>query len=191
MKLTKKEENKGMEKVIFHLDMDAFFASVEQLLHPEYRGKPLIVGGGRDEKGRVVVRRGVVSTASYEARKFGVGSAMPLGQAIALCPQAIVVPVDMKRYVEYSHKVFEVIEEFSPLYEGRSLDEAFIEMTGSSRLFGTPEKAAEKLQKRVYEKTGLTCSIGVATTKVVAKVASDYKKPSGITVFRQVKRLNF
>jgi DNA polymerase IV len=162
-------------RVIAHADMDAFFAAVEQLDHPELRGKPLLVGG--------TGRRGVVSTASYEARPFGCHSAMPMAEARRRCPQAIVVQPSFGRYSEISDKVMEVFHRFSPLVEPLSLDEAFLDLTGAEGLFGPPEAMGERIRAEVREATGgLTVSVGIATTKYVAKVASDFRKPDGMTL---------
>ena len=162
-------------RVIAHGDMDAFFASVEQLDHPELRGKPLLVGGAG--------RRGVVSTASYEARPFGCHSAMPMAEARRLCPQAVVLPPNFTRYSEVSEKVMEVFARFSPLVEPLSLDEAFLDLTGCEGLFGPPEEMGRRLKREVREATGgLTLSVGIAATKFVAKVASDFAKPDGLTL---------
>ncbi len=160
-------------KQIIHLDMDAFYPSVEALDNPELRGKPVIVGGSRE--------RGVVSSASYEARKFGVHSAQPMATAMRLCPNGIVVPVRMARYQEVSEQVFEIFHLFTPMVEPLSIDEAFLDVTGSSRLFGSPIEIAKKIKQQVVEKTGLTISAGVAPSKFVAKVASDMEKPDGLT----------
>ncbi|MDJ0765755.1 MAG: DNA polymerase IV [Myxococcota bacterium] len=163
------------ERIILHADMDAFFAAVEQLDNPELRGKPVLVGGA--------VKRGVVSTASYEARPYGVGSAMPMATALRRCPHAIVVPPRFERYSELSQRIMAVFRTLSPLVEPLSLDEAFLDMTGSQRLLGTPLAMAERLKRDVYQTTGgLTVSVGVATTKYVAKVASDMDKPDGLTL---------
>lgn len=162
-------------RVIFHADMDAFYAAVEQRDRPELRGLPVIVGG--------TGRRGVVSTASYEARPFGVHSAMPSEEARRLCPQGIFVPPDFARYTEASSRIMETFGRFSPLVEPLSLDEAFLDMTGTTGLFGPPAEAAQELKDAVREATrGLTVSVGVAPCKFVAKVASDFKKPDGLTV---------
>ena len=158
---------------ILHLDMDAFFASVEQLDDPSLRGKPVIVGKGD---------RGVVSAASYEARKFGVHSAMPVVHARRLCPEGVFVAGRMRRYAEVSRQVMAVLGEFSPLVEQASVDEAYLDITGTGRLFGPPEELARKLQARVREATGLSSSVGVAPVKFLAKIASDFRKPGGITV---------
>ncbi len=157
----------------FHLDMDAFFVSVEELFDPTLKGKPVVVGGRPNE-------RGVVSAASYAARKFGVHSALPLRTAYRLCPQAIFVDGHPERYREYSEKVFAVLNEFSPKVEMASIDEAYLDMTGTERLHGPPLKAAHLLHQRVKARTQLNCSIGISTSRMVAKVASDQAKPNGI-----------
>jgi DNA polymerase-4 len=158
---------------ILHLDMDAFFASVEQLDDPSLRGKPVIVGKGD---------RGVVSAASYEARKFGVRSAMPVVQARKLCPEGIFVGGRMRRYAEVSRQVMAVLGEFSPLVEQASVDEAYMDVTGTEKLFGPPEELARRIQARVREATGLSCSVGIAPVKFLAKIASDFRKPGGVTI---------
>jgi DNA polymerase-4 len=160
-------------QTIFHVDMDAFFVSVEELYDPSLKGKPVVVGGRPNE-------RGVVSAASYAARKFGVHSAMPLRTAYKLCPQAIFVEGHPDRYREYSHKVFEVLNSFSPLVEMASIDEAYLDMTGTERLHGPPMRAGHLLHQRVKETTALNCSIGIATSRLVAKVTSDQAKPNGV-----------
>ena len=161
-------------KYVIHLDMDAFYPSVEVLDNPELKGKPVIVGGSK--------KRGVVSSASYEARKFGVHSAQPMATAIRLCPQGIILPVRMSRYKMVSEKVFEIFHLFTPLVEPLSIDEAFLDVTGSACLFGSPVEIAKKIKQEVAEKTGLTISAGVAPSKFVAKIASDMEKPDGLTV---------
>ncbi|MCM1321470.1 MAG: DNA polymerase IV [Bacteroides sp.] len=158
----------------FHVDMDAFFASVEQLDHPEYRGKPVIVGGLPGQ------RRSVVSTASYEARKFGVHSAMPVARAVKLCPNGIFLPGRMKRYHEKSEEVMSILSDFSPDIQQISIDEAFLDMSGTQRLWGSYENAAGKLKSEILEKTGLTVSVGAAAVKYIAKIASGMKKPAGL-----------
>lgn len=158
---------------ILHIDMDAFFASVEQLDNPDLRGKPVIIG--RD-------MRGVVSAASYEARVFGVHSAMPVAQAKRLCPHGVFLPGNRRRYAEISRQVMAVLLEFSPVVEQASVDEAYVDVTGTARLFGPPPELAKRLQARVREATGLSCSVGVAPVKFLAKIASDYRKPGGITI---------
>jgi DNA polymerase-4 len=162
------------DRTILHVDMDAFFAAVEQRDNPEYRGKPLIVGG--------TGRRGVVSTASYEARKFGVGSAMPTFKAKKACPHGIFIAPRMSAYVEASRQIMEVFSEHTPAVEPLSLDEAFLDMTGCERLFGTPPEMAESIRALIFERTALTASVGCAANKFVAKVASDMNKPDGVTV---------
>lgn len=161
-------------RAILHVDMDAFYASVEQRDHPELRGKPLIVGG--------VSGRGVVAAASYEVRKFGVRSAMPIRRALALCPHAICVRPRMSRYAEVSAQVFAVFHEFTPLVEGLSLDEAYLDVTGSRALKGDPVRIAADIKRRIRSDTSLTASVGVATNKLIAKIASDLNKPDGLTV---------
>lgn len=162
-----------------HADLDAFFASVEQLDHPEYRGKPVIVGGLPQDK------RSVVSTASYEARVFGVHSAMPTAKAYQLCPQGIFVHGRMKRYSELSYQIMQIFADFSPDVQQMSIDEAFIDLTGTERLFGSPVDTARKIKERVKAETGLTLSIGLAPTKYLAKLASDMKKPDGLYVIEE------
>ncbi|MCC6590920.1 MAG: DNA polymerase IV [Bryobacterales bacterium] len=160
-------------KTIFHIDMDAFFVSVERLFDPTLIGKPVVVGGRPDQ-------RGVVSAASYEARKFGVHSALPLRTAYKLCPHATFVDGHPHRYREYSHKVHDVLQEFSPKVEMASIDEAYIEVTGTERLHGPPLKAAHTLHERIRSKTGLANSIGIASSRLVAKICSDQAKPNGV-----------
>jgi len=162
-------------RVVMHADMDAFYAAIEQLDHPELRGKPVLVGGAG--------QRSVVSTASYEARPFGVGSAMPMAIARRKCPEAIIVPPRMGRYMEVSQIVMGVLSDFSPKVEPLSLDEAFCDMTGAERLFGPPEAMGTQVKAAVFEATGgLHVSVGVAPTKFTAKVGSDFRKPDGLTV---------
>jgi len=161
-------------RIIAHADMDAFYASVEQLDDPRLRGRPLLVG---PDSGR-----GVVLTASYEARPFGVASAMPMAQARRLCPQALVVPPRFARYQEVSRQLMEALADFSPDVEALSLDEAFLDMTGSEHLFGPPARMGRRVKDAIRAATGLTASVGVAATKYVAKVASDFAKPDGLTV---------
>src|SRR5215469_10987742 len=153
--------------------MDAFFVSVEELFDPALKGKPVVVGGQANE-------RGVVSAASYAARKFGVHSAMPLRTAYKLCPQAIFVEGHPDRYRECSHKVYEALQTFSPLVEMASIDEAYLDMTGTDRLHGPPLAAAHRLHERMKARTALNCSIGIAASRLVAKIASDQAKPNGV-----------
>jgi DNA polymerase-4 len=157
-----------------HADLDAFYASVEQLDHPEYAGKPVIVGGLPGD------RRSVVSTASYEARKFGVHSAMPVAQAVKLCPQGIYLRGSMGRYQEFSRRIMGIFEDFSPEVQQLSIDEAFLNITGTERLFGPPETLAARIKAAVREKTGLTVSVGIASNKYIAKIASGMSKPDGL-----------
>jgi DNA polymerase-4 len=162
------------ERVIVHVDMDAFFASVEVLDNPDLRGKSVLVGGS--------VSRGVVSAASYEARAFGVHSAMPMSQALRLCPQAIVLPGRMERYADISAKIMAILGRRTPLLEQVSVDEAYLDLTHWLPDGVTPEAAAIEMQREVRELTGLSCSVGVAAGKAIAKMASDLKKPGGLVV---------
>ena len=161
---------------ILHVDLDAFFAAVEQRDRPELRGKPVIVGGGGPND------RGVVSTASYEARAYGVRSAMPLRTAGRLCPHAIFVPVDGAKYSAASRDVMAILRRFTPRVEQVSIDEAFLDVAGSEALFGSAESIARAIKSAVRDELGLTASVGVATTKLVAKIASDLQKPDGLVV---------
>ena len=163
-----------MGSVFFHIDLDAFFASVEMLDHPEYRGRPLIIGTPGP--------RHVASTCSYEARKYGVHSAMPMTTALRLCPDAICVPGRMRRYSEMSRRVMQIIEDFAPGFRQISIDEAFLDLTGMERIYPLPGKAARNLKQMIMEATGLTVSIGVASSRFIAKLASDYRKPDGLTI---------
>jgi DNA polymerase IV len=163
----------ALARTIFHVDMDAFFVSVEELFDPSLQGKPVVVGGQRND-------RGVVSAASYAARKFGVHSAMPLRTAAKLCPQAIFVNGHPERYRECSEKVFHVLTAFSPQVEMASIDEAYLDMTGTTRLHGPPLKAAHKLHQRMKEETLLNCSVGIGSSRLIAKVSSAQAKPNGV-----------
>jgi len=160
-------------RTYFHVDMDAFFVSVEELFDPSLKGKPVVVGGRPNE-------RGVVSAASYAARKFGVHSAMPLRTAYKLCPQALFVEGHPERYRECSARVYETLQAFSPLVEMASIDEAYLDMTGTERLYGPPLRAAHLLHERMLAATRLNCSIGIARSRLVAKIGSDQAKPNGI-----------
>lgn len=164
-------------RTILHLDMDAFFASVEQHDHPELRGKPLLIGHDGP--------RGVVSTASYEARPFGCRSAMPMVTAKRLCPQAIVLPVRGERYRQVSQQMFAILESYSPLIEPLSIDEAFLDLTGTERALGDPIAVAKQMKDRIRRELGVTASVGVAPCKFLAKLASDMNKPDGLTVIRE------
>ncbi len=172
-----------MESVWFHVDMDAFYASVEQLDTPSFRNKPVIVGG--------VSNRGVVSACSYEARAFKVHSAMPIFMAKKLCPHGIYVPTRMARYVEVSKHIFSILTTFSPTVQQISIDEAFLDMSGTSRLFGIPREAGALLKKRVYDETGLIISVGIGSSKLIAKLASDYDKPNGLCRVSKSKEIQF
>lgn len=172
-----------MSRRIIHLDMDAFYAAIEQRDFPELRGKPIIVGGDR--------LRGVVATASYEARPYGVHSAMPMAQALKLCPQAVVVPPRRTRYVEVSQHIFTILRSFTPLVEPLSLDEAFLDVTASEQLFGSASTIAQQIKIRITRETQLTASAGIASTKFVAKIASDLKKPDGLVEVTDEQVLSF
>ncbi len=183
MKNTKtlKKSARDTGRLIMHIDMDAFYASVEQADNPQLKGKPVIVGGGT---------RGVVSAASYEARKFGVKSAMPMFKAKKLCPHAIFLPVRIPRYKEISDLIMSILREFSPLVEKISIDEAFLDITGTEILYGSPKELAKRIKKQIKSVTGLTCSVGIAPNKLLAKIASDMNKPDGLTVIekKEVRR---
>ncbi len=165
-------------RTILHVDLDAFFAAVEQRDRPELRGLPVVVGGGGPGD------RGVVSTASYEARRFGVRSAMPLRTAAALCPDAVFLPVDGKKYSEASRQVMAILRRFTPQVEPVSIDEAFLDVTASEALFGDGTGIARLIKAAVHDEVGLTASVGVGSTKLVAKIASDLEKPDGLVVVR-------
>ena len=166
-----------MDTPIIHVDMDAFFAAVEIRDNPEYRGKPVIIGGDprRD-------LRAVVSTASYEARKFGVHSAMPLVQAWRLCPQGIFLRGNMSKYAEVSRQIMQIMSRYTPLVEPLSIDEAFLDVSGCQGLFGPPVAIAASIQENILRELGLSCSVGIAPNKFLAKLASDLHKPGGFTV---------
>lgn len=176
-----------MKRIILHLDMDAFFAAIEQLDHPQYRGKPVIVGadpkGGRG--------RGVVSTCSYEARKYGIHSAMPISEAYRRCPEGIFLPVRGKRYGQVSKQVMAIVAQFSPTIEQISIDEAFVDMSGSAHLFGGPKSAALEMKRRIRDVTGLTASVGIAPNKFLAKIASDLQKPDGLVIVPEGREKEF
>jgi DNA polymerase-4 len=165
----------AMQTWIMHVDMDAFYASIEQRDHPELKGRPVIVGGGE---------RGVVAASSYEARRFGVRSAMPMFRARRLCPRGVFVPVRMERYREVSRSIMAVLSSFSPLVEQASVDEAYLDATGLERLFGLPRNLWAAVKAAVCEASGLTCSVGLAPVKFLAKIASDMGKPDGLTVLQ-------
>jgi DNA polymerase IV len=161
---------------IAHVDLDAFFAAVEQRDRPELRGKPVIVGGGGPHD------RGVVSTCSYEARPFGVRSAMPLRTAAALCPQAVFLPVDGRKYAAVSRDVMAILRRFTPRVEQLSIDEAFLDLAGTEKLAGPPEAVARRIKREITDETRLTASVGLATNRLVAKIASDLRKPDGLVI---------
>ena len=163
-----------MKRWIMHVDMDAFFASVEQRDHEEYRGKPVIVGG--------LSSRGVVATASYEARRFGVHSAMPMAAAKKRCPQGIFVPGSHAHYREVSAQIFAIFARFSPLVEALSIDEAFLDITGMGQLAASPREYAQRIKRAIREETGLVASVGIAPNKFLAKLASDLQKPDGLVI---------
>jgi DNA polymerase IV len=160
-------------RIVFHVDMDAFFVSVEELYDPSLKGKAVVVGGQRDE-------RGVVSAASYEARKFGVHSAMPLRTAAKQCPHAIFVDGHPERYRQCSERVYQVLGSFTPQLEMASVDEAYLDMTGTERLHGPPLRAAHNLHQRMKAETGLNCSVGIGSSRLIAKVCSGQAKPNGV-----------
>ena len=167
----------GQMRRILHIDMDAFFSSVEQKRHPELIGKPVVIGGGGDP-----TKRGVVSTASYEARKFGIHSAMPLMTAYKLCPKAIFLPVDSEEYSRISKMFKAILREFTEMIEDVGIDEAFLDI---SSIDNSSEEIAKGIKKRIKEETNLNCSIGIAPNKLLAKIASDLDKPDGLTIITE------
>ncbi len=172
------------EKLIFHVDMDAFYASVEQADYPEYKGKPVIIGASPGH-------RGVVAACSYEARKFGVHSAMPVSHAYSRCRNGIYLPVRMKRYQEVSRQIMSAFDNFTPEVLQISIDEAFLNMTGTEKLFGTPVETAYKIKAKIKEETNLNISIGIAHNKFLAKLASDYDKPDGLYEVQKGREIEF
>ena len=160
-------------RIILHVDMDAFYASIEQRERPELRGEPVIVGGSRE--------RGVVATCSYQARPYGVHSAQPMSEALERCPDAVVVEPRMSLYAEVSSEIMEILGNYTPLVEKLSLDEAFLDMSGSRRLFGEPREMAAQIRADIHQETDLTASVGIAKNKFLAKLASDLDKPDGVT----------
>ncbi|MHB9150258.1 MAG: DNA polymerase IV [Thermoleophilia bacterium] len=173
---------KAAYRAIAHLDLDAFFASVEENRDPSLRDKPVIVGGGE---------RGVVATCNYIARRFGVHSAMPMSTARRLCPQAVVLAGDHRLYADYSRRFVSILHEYSPVVEKVGIDEAFVDLTGTERLFGPVTRTCRTIQRRVWEELQLGVSVGLATNKLVAKVASDFQKPRGFTVVRRSDEARF
>jgi len=174
-------------RLIVHVDMDAFFAAIEQRDNPAYKGKPVIVGAD-PKKG---LGRGVVSTCSYEARKFGIYSSLPISTAYKLCPQAIFLPVNMEKYTDVSRQIYNMLNAFTPLIEAVSIDEAFLDITGSFHLFGTPLDACKLIKEKIKKETGLNSSLGLASTKMAAKIASDICKPDGLLEVPAEKLLDF
>ena len=170
------------KRAILHVDMDAFYASVEQMDNPGLKGKPVLVGGPPES-------RGVISAASYEARRYGARSAMPTATALRLCPKAILLPVRMERYHEVSDIVFAIFNRVTPLVQPVSLDEAFLDVTGCQRLHGPPETIARRIRLSIKNETGLTASVGVASCRFVAKIASDLDKPDGLTIVPETEML--
>ncbi|MDK2858752.1 MAG: polymerase [Verrucomicrobiota bacterium] len=165
----------NVQRTILHIDMDAFFAAIEQHDRPELKGKPVVIGAAPD-------RRGVVSTCSYEARKYGIHSAMPSRTAARLCPHAVFLPVNGRRYSEVSRQIMEIFQRFTPLVEPLSCDEAFLDATGARYLFGDGPAIAKRIKAAVAAETGITCSVGVAPNLFLAKIASDMNKPDGLTL---------
>ncbi len=174
---------KAGDRVIAHIDMDAFYASAEILDFPELEGKPVVVGGDSN--------RGVVSAASYEARKYGIHSAMPIFRAKRLCSGLVIRPGRMTRYVELSRKVMKVLHRFSPLVQQLSIDEAYIDLTGTEKLFGPPPAVVRSVKDEILEAASLTCSVGLSSSKLIAKVASDINKPDGITIVPPSRVMEF
>ena len=164
-------------RLIMHVDMDAFFAAIEQRDHPEYRGRPVVVGARPG-------RRGVVATASYEARRYGVGSAMPISEAYRRCPHAVYLRPDPDRYGAVSRQVMAILEQVSPLVERVSIDEAYLDITGLERLCGSPDRIAARIKEQVHAELGLSLSVGIGPNRLIAKLASDYRKPDGLTWVR-------
>ncbi len=175
---------RAMTREIIHVDMDAFFAAIEQRDNPELRGKPVIVGGDPDG-------RGVVSAASYEARRFGIRSAMPCAEARQRCPQAVFLPVNMRKYRDVSRQVMAILAEYTPLIEQLSVDEAFMDVTGSRRLFGNAEQIARQIKQRIRQELGLTASVGVGPNKFIAKLASERQKPDGMVIVERQQVQDF
>lgn len=176
-----------LRRCIIHVDMDAFFASIEERDRPELKGKPIVVGA--DPKGGK--GRGVVSACSYAARKYGIHSAMPISVAYKICPECIFLPVDFEKYNSVSSKIVEILGSFSPKLEQVSVDEAFLDITGTHKLFGTPHETCLKIKERIKKETGLTASIGLAPNKMAAKIASGLKKPDGLVEVNKEALVSF
>jgi DNA polymerase-4 len=166
------------------MDLDAFFASCEQLEHPEYRGRPVAVGA-------LPGHRGVVAAASYEARKFGIRSAMPVSEAFRRCPDAVFLRPDMEKYRRVSRQVFQILETITPVVEAASIDEAYLDVSGLDRLSGTPGEIGHEIKRRIFAGTGLTASVGIGPNRLVAKLGSEYRKPDGLTVITPEQVLDF
>lgn len=175
------------KRIIFHVDMDHFFTAVEEREHPEYKGKPVIVGADPKEgKGR-----GVVSTCNYEARKFGVKSGMPISKAWKLCPHAIYLPVNYELYTKVSNQIMNILRRYAGKFEQWGIDEAFLDVTAKVKDYAEAEALAKQMKKEIYEKEKLTCSVGIGPNKLVAKIASDFQKPDGLTIVREEKAEKF
>jgi len=173
-------------RIILHVDMDSFFAAIEERAHPEYTGKPIVVGADPKEgKGR-----GVVSTCNYKARKFGIKSGMPISRAWRLCSEAVYLPVNFKLYEEVSSELMTILRKYADKFEPIGIDEAFLDVSLRAKNFEDARRLAQRIKKEIYEEEKLTCSIGVGPNKLVAKIASDFKKPDGLTVVeeREVKQ---
>ena len=169
------------KRIIIHVDMDHFFTAVEERRHPEFRGKPVIVGA--DPKGGK--GRGVVSTCNYEARKFGVKSGMPISRAWKLCPDAVYLPVNYELYEKVSREIMDILRKYADKFEQWSIDEAFLDVSSRVKSYEEAEILAKKIKREIFERVGLSCSIGIGPNKLVAKIASDYHKPDGLTVVRE------
>jgi len=181
------EVTKKRQRIIFHVDMDQFFAAVEEREHPEYRGKPVIIGADPKEGSG----RGVVSTCNYEARKYGVKSGIPIARAWRLCPDAVYLPVNYRLYQKVSATIMTILRKYADKFEQWGLDEAFLDVTLRVKDYVEAERLAQRIKQEIYEKEKLTCSIGVGPNKLVAKIGSDFNKPDGLTVVRPKKVKGF
>jgi nucleotidyltransferase/DNA polymerase involved in DNA repair len=177
----------GKKRIILHVDMDHFFTAIEERDHPEFKGKPIIVGADPKE-GR---GRGVVSTCNYEARKFGVRSGMPISKAWKLCPEAVYLPVNYDHYVEVSEKIMEILRKYGNKIESWGIDEAFIDVTSKVKDYGEAEALARQIKKEIFEREGLSCSIGIGPNKLIAKIACEHQKPDGLTVVKEEEAEKF
>ncbi|MGQ9507310.1 MAG: DNA polymerase IV [Candidatus Bathycorpusculaceae bacterium] len=174
-------------RIIFHVDMDHFFTAIEEREHPEYKGKPVIVGADpKTGKGR-----GVVSTCNYEARKFGVRSGMPISKAWKLCPQAVYLPVNYELYTKVSERIMGLLRKYADKFEQWGIDEAFLDVTSKVKDYTEAEALAQEIKKEIFENEGLTCSIGIGPNKLIAKIASDHKKPDGLTLVKEEEAEKF